>query len=416
MNQDAGNTTRLSLEDALARLRETIDPVQETETVDLADAVDRVLATPVVSPLAMPVADNSAMDGYALRFAELAEDSDSEFGVAGTAFAGRPWTGTAQPGQCVRIMTGAVLPRDLDTVVIQEDVTRIDDREAPRIRVGPGHAAGQNVRRAGEEFAAGETLLDAGRRLAPCDIALVAALGIPEVGVRRRVRVGLFTTGDELVEPGLPLGAGQIYNSNRHLLGAALARTGATVTDYGNLGDDPAALREVLRDAAQSCDLVITSGGVSVGEADFVHQVVGEIGAVEFWKLRMKPGKPLLFGGIGSCRMLGLPGNPVSAAVTFAIVARPLLALLAGEATHAPPYLRACVAEPMRKSRGRRDFQRGILEPGPDGDYRVRPAGPQGSHRLTSLTRANCLVDLAEERGDVAPGESVDCIPLSALF
>lgn len=416
MNTDPGSVARLSLDAALARLRESIRPVADTGQVSLAEARDRVLAVPVVSPLAMPVADNSAMDGYAVRSADLDGDGETLFEVVGTALAGRPWNGTVAAGQCVRIMTGAVLPGDTDTVIIQEDVTRIDDDRSFRVRCGSGHRPGQNVRRAGEEFAAGETLLEAGRRLGPCEIALLAALGMPGVEVRRPVRVGLFATGDELVEPGNPLETGQIYNSNRYLLGAALATTGATVADYGTVDDDPAALRGILEEAAQDCDLVITSGGVSVGEADFVQTVLAEIGAIEFWKLRMKPGKPLLFGRIGDCRILGLPGNPVSAAVTFAVVARPLLAMLAGETASVPTRVRAQAAEAMRKTPGRRDFQRGILSTGTDGEHLARPAGPQGSHRLTSLTRANCLVDLAEERGDVAVGETVDCIPLDELF
>lgn len=379
-----------------------LQPVEGSERLPILHTLDRVLAEDVISPMDVPGHDNSAMDGYALRHADLAASGASTLTVIGTAYAGKPFAGEIGQGQCLRIMTGAPLPVGADCVVMQENVLAQDGRAT----IGPGHRPGQNIRRAGEDLARGGTALAAGRLLRPSDLGLLASLGIGEVAVRRRLRVAILSTGDELVAVGQSLGAGQIHDSNRYALHGLLTRLGCEIIDLGLVRDEPAALETALRRAASEADAVVTSGGVSVGEADFTRQVMARLGTVLFWKIAMKPGRPLAYGEIGGAQFFGLPGNPVSAMVTFYQFVREALLRLQGRTPDPlPSFAVRCVA-PLKKAPGRTEFQRGILHL--DGtDWVVAPTGEQGSGILSSMSRANCFIVLEQDRGRVEAGEMV---------
>ncbi len=389
---------------ALQFITEKIEPVAGFERLFLHQALDRVLDEDVRSPRDVPPFANSAMDGYALRGADLPHAGTAEFTVVGKAFAGHPFTGTVGVGEAVHIMTGAPVPEGADTVIMQE---RVEALPGGRIRIQAGHRAGENVRQAGEDIAAGSVVLARGRRLQPADLGLLASLGIAEVRCRRRPRVAIFSTGDELRPLGAVLGPGEIYDSNRYTLHALLTRLGMEVLDLGAVSDDRAALAEALQSAAGEADALITSGGVSVGEADYVKGLLEELGEVHFWKLAMKPGRPLAFGQLGRCYFFGLPGNPVSVAATFYQFVAPALRRLAGEAPRRPLRLRAVTLEPLKKRPGRVDFQRGILENDETGRLTVRSTGNQGSHVLSSMSRANCFIVLNQDQGDVPAGTEV---------
>ncbi len=391
----------------VAQARELIQaylaPVRGTEILPLKQALGRVLAEDVASPLDVPGYDNSAMDGYGVRFADLAE-APVRLRVVGTARAGRPFAGTAGPGECVRVMTGAVIPAGVDTVIMQEHVSRDGDH----ISVEPGHRRGQNLRRAGEDIPRGSVALARGRLLRPAELGLLASLGTQEIPVRRRPRVAFFSTGDELRPAGTPLGPGQIHDSNRYSLYGMLARLGVEPLDLGLLPDDPHQLRQAFAEAAAMADAVIASGGVSVGEADFVRDILAGLGEVVFWKIAMKPGRPLAYGKLGAAHFFGLPGNPVSAMVTFyQFVRDALLALMGCDPVPALPVLQAVCVEDLRKAPGRTEFQRGILAPDPQGRWVVRPTGAQGSGMLSSMSQANCFIILPQEQGNVAAGAPV---------
>ncbi len=408
---DEYDPNNLPVEEARRRIAQLVRPVAETETVPLREALDRVLAADVASPLDVPPAANSAMDGYALRGADLPAGGEAVLEVVGTVFAGHPFAGEVGPGQAVRIMTGAPLPRGADTVVMQEHARR----EGDRVAIGAGHRPGQNVRHAGEDIARGSTVLAAGRRLVPADLGVLASLGVAEVAVRRRPRVAFFSTGDELCPVGEPLAEGQIYDSNRYTLHGLLARLGVEVQDLGLIPDDRAAIEDAFARAAAGADAVITSGGVSVGEADFVKETLEKLGQVNFWKIAMKPGKPLAVGRLGEALFFGLPGNPVSVMATFYQFAQPALRALAGESRTEPLALRVPAAERLRKRPGRTDFQRGVLERDAAGRLVVRSTGAQGSHVLTSMSRANCFIVLPADWGDVEPGTEVEVQPFFGL-
>ena len=409
----------------IARL---VPRVQAVESLALRSALGRVLARDIVSPMHVPSHDNSAMDGYALRAADLANDGDTLIGVVGTAFAGEQFQGEAGPGEGVRIMTGAVMPEGLDTVVPQEFT-----RPAPdgRICIPAGTvSAGDNRRLAGEDLARGEVALAAGRTITPADLGLLASLGQAEVPVFRRLRVAFFSTGDELRSIGEPLDVGCVYDSNRYTLWGMLQRLGVDLIDMGVVRDDPAALREAFSQAAASADAVITSGGVSVGEADHTKQVMRELGEVLFWKIAMRPGRPMAIGRIGvrpdadgrigashhHAMLFGLPGNPVAVMVTFyAFVRDALLAM--GGATVAPlPLLRAVSTAALRKKPGRTEYQRGIVSQGDDGRWQVQITGAQGSGILRSMSQANGMVVLHHGQANVAAGDLVDVVPFNGLI
>jgi molybdopterin molybdotransferase len=323
--------------------------------------------------------------------------------VVGTAFAGRPFSGLVGAGQAVRIMTGAPIPEGADTIVVQE-VARADGN---RVVIPPGQRRGQNLRRAGEDLVLGGVALPAGKRCGPAELGLIASLGIAEVTVRRPLRVAFFSTGDELASIGKPLAPGEIYDSNRYTLFGALSRLGCDVLDMGVVRDDPAALEAAFRDAAAGADVILTSGGVSVGEADFIRELVNRLGEVAFWKIDIKPGRPMAFGRVGDAWLFGLPGNPVAVLVTFyQFVQDALLALSGVTPLPEPVMFEAACGEAIRKQPGRREFLRGRLATGAGG-LQVQLAGAQGSGVLRSMSEANCFIVLPEARGDVAAGEPV---------
>lgn len=397
----------LRVDKAREAIRACLTPITEAERVALRSALGRVLAEDIVSALDVPAHDNSAMDGYALRFADLKRDAETALDEIGSAFAGRAFTGTLGAGQCVRVMTGAVLPRGADVVVVQE-VTR---REAGKVIVPPGQKAGQNLRYAGEDLKQGSIALRTGGQLGPAELGLAASLGVGEVLVRRKLRVAFFSTGDELTSVGTPLGEGQVYDSNRYTLYGMLARLGVEAIDLGVVRDDPARLEAALREAASRADAIVTSGGVSVGEADFVKQMMAKLGEVFFWKIAMRPGRPMAFGRIEAngrtAALFGLPGNPVAVMVTFYEFVREALLHLAGRTGDCSlPLLKASAAHAMRKVPGRTEYQRGVLHR-EGGEWRVRTTGQQGSGVLRSMAEANCFIVLEHERGKIEAGEPV---------
>jgi molybdopterin molybdotransferase len=382
-----------------------LSPVSTAERVHVRAALGRVLAADVISPLDVPAHDNSAMDGYAVRFADLKADGEVTLKVVGTAFAGVPFSGAIKAGECVRIMTGGVVPAGADTIVMQEHV----QAKGEQVSMGGGHRKGQNLRRAGEDLKAGAVALRRGQVLRPAEIGLIASLGIPEVMVYRRLRVAFFSTGDELVSVGTPPQEGQIYDSNRYTIYGMLERLGCEVIDMGVVRDDPALLEQAFQEAAATADVVITSGGVSVGEADFVKELLNKLGEVVFWKIAMKPGRPLAYGKIGKAHFFGLPGNPVSVMVTFYQFVRDALLKLSGRDPIEPlaTFKVPCTSS-LKKAPGRTEFQRGILSRDAAGNWSVRVTGEQGSGILRSMSEANCFIILPTDQGNVAPGALVD--------
>ncbi|WOX50329.1 molybdopterin molybdotransferase MoeA [Aeromonas sp. XH] len=399
----------LPLDKALQGMLEQLTCCCETERLPLPQALDRILAEEISSPLSVPPFDNAAMDGYAVRLADLA--AGAPLPVAGKAFAGQPYQGEWPAGHCIRIMTGAPVPAGTEAVVMQEETQANDNGITFLTHPLPG----QNIRRRGEDLAQGARVLASGLRLSPRELPLLASLGIASVSVRRPLKVAIFSTGDELKPLGTPLRHGDIYDSNRYGVKAMLSRMGIDCLDLGIIPDDPAALRAAFLQADREADALITTGGVSVGEADFTKQLLEELGEIGFWKLAIKPGKPFAFGRLPHAWFFGLPGNPVSAMVTFDQLVQPALARLAGQQFERPILLKATVTEPLKKSPGRLDFQRGILSAGPDG-LEVRSTGSQDSGVFSSLSRANCYIVLEQERGKVAVGETVTVEPFSGLL
>jgi molybdopterin molybdotransferase len=400
---------------ARALIRDYLAPVTTVEKVHIRQALGRVLAADVVSPIDVPGHDNSAMDGWAVRFGDLSPDAPTALKRIGESFAGRPFDGTIGSGEAVRIFTGGVMPKGADSVVMQE---RAEERDGGVV-VAPGAVgkAGQNRRFAGEDLKAGGVVFRRGQALNPAEIGMLASLGINEVPVYRRLVVAFFSTGDELVSIGTPLATGQVYDSNRYTIGAMLSRIGCDAIDMGVVVDEPQALERAFRDAAATADVVITSGGVSVGEADFVKQLMDRLGEVVFWKIAMKPGRPLAYGRIGDAHFFGLPGNPVSVMVTFYQFVRDALLILQGRSEIEPvPTFKATLAAPIRKAPGRTEFQRGILSRAGDGAWTVRTTGDQGSGILSSMSRANCFIVLGTDTGNVDAGASVDVQPLEGLI
>jgi molybdopterin molybdotransferase len=398
----------LPVETARRVIRSLVTPVTANERVAVRASLGRVLGADVVSTMNVPAHDNSAMDGFAVRGADLKPDGVTVLREIGTAFAGRVFDGPIGAGECVRVMTGAVLPQGADTVVIQEAVRA----EGDRITVPPGQKTGQNRRLAGEDLALGRVAIAAGRPVRPAELGLLASLGLAEVTVRRRLRVAFFSTGDELASVGSALKEGEVYDSNRYTIYGMLARLGVEIIDMGVVRDDPARLERAFLDAAACADAVITSGGVSVGEADFTRDLLGRLGEVLFWKIAMRPGRPMAVGRIGGAHFFGLPGNPVAVMVTFYGFVRDALLALAGRTDdYALPALQVPSATALRKKPGRTEFQRGILARGDDGRWSVRVTGQQGSGVLRSMSEANCFIVLEHERGDVKQGDLV-CVQL----
>ncbi|WP_198673646.1 molybdopterin molybdotransferase MoeA [Algibacillus agarilyticus] len=397
--------------DAMAQMLNTISSVTTTECVELSGALNRVLAQSVISPMAVPHFDNSAMDGYAFSSERL--DEFTHLTLVGKVFAGDYFSDELKPGECVRIMTGAPLPQGADTVQMQENVMV----EPAGIKLLAVPNKGANVRYAGEDIAISQVVLSAGTRIQPGHLGLLASLGIAKLQVKRNITVGIFSTGDELIALGQPLKAGQIYDSNRYFLVALMQRLDVKIIDFGCLADDIDLLRTTLTNAAEKVDVLITSGGVSVGEADFTKTVLDEIGQVNFWKLAIKPGKPFAFGQIQSATrteptlFFGLPGNPVSSFVTCHQLVFPALLTLMGEKKSAQITLAAKTQTKLKKRPGRMDYQRGNYTVNAQGEIEVTSTGAQGSGMLTSICQANCYILLAQDQGHVEAGAVVDILP-----
>lgn len=397
---------RVSLADARARILASVRPVADGERVALRAALGRVLAEEIVSPINVPAHTNAAVDGYAIAIADLARHTT--FRVVGTAWAGRPRTGRVGSGECVQVMTGAPLPPETDTVIAQE----LTQRRGEQVHVDSTPERGQNVRAAGEDLAQGQVALQRGKRLLPAELGLLASLGFADVRVYRRPRVAYFCTGDELRSAGESVGEGQIYDSNRYTLYGMLARLGVEMIDRGVVRDEPDAVRREIA-AAANADAVITTGGVSVGEADHVKAAVGALGAIDFSQVAMRPGRPFTFGRVGDVPFFGLPGNPVAVMVTFYQLVQPGLQYLMGEHAPAPPLtFRARCASRLKTRLGRTEIIRGVLDRDDNGELIVRSTGGQGSGILRSMSVANCFIILPPERGDAGPGDVVDVQPL----
>lgn len=409
--QDDFDRQALSCEEALKRILNDVAPVDGLERLHIKAALGRIMGEDVQARINVPPHTNSAMDGYALRSQDLPAEGETRLGVAGTAWAGHPFCGNLNPGECVRIFTGAPMPKGTDTVIIQEQVQRDGDT----IRLAGSFSAGQNVRAAGEDIVLGQTVLSTGRRLTPADLGLLASVGVGEVSVRRRPRVAYFSTGDELRSVGETLNEGAIYDSNRYSLHGVLSRLGVEILDLGVVRDTPEAIHAAMGQAARIADAVISSGGVSVGEADHVTDALCALGRVAFWKVAMKPGRPLAFGRVGGAVFFGLPGNPVSVMVTFYQFVQPALRRMMGESDFSPLTIKVRCASKLKKRPGRVEFQRGRLVRDEQGDLQVYSTGSQGSAILSSMSQANCFIVLALESGQVAPGAMVDVQPFSEV-
>ncbi len=402
----------LRLDEARERIIANIVPVTEREVVGLRDALGRVLASTVHSSVDVPAHRSSAMDGYALAGRDLPSSGAATFELVGTSLAGRPYAGEVGRGQCVRIMTGATVPEATDTVVMQEQARA----DGGRVVIDAGHRAGQHVRPIGEDIRRGAVALGAGTLLRPAQLGLLAAVGVGQVPVLRRIRVATFSTGDELRPVGEPLAFGQIYDSNRHSLYGMLARLGLEVIDLGVVPDTREDTIRAFESAATRADAIVSSGGVSVGEADYVTETLERHGRIGFWKVAIKPGKPIAFGRYGPAYFFGLPGNPVAVMVTFYQLVQPALLALMGAVNPDPPILvRATCETRLRKAPGRMEFQRGVLERQPSGTYTVRSSGHQGSGVLHSMSEANCFIVLPLEAGHVEPGTQVEVQPFAGL-
>jgi molybdopterin molybdotransferase len=406
-----GDPDLLPAEEATRRIRAHVPVIEDAQEVPLGDALARVLAVDVVSPLDVPGHTNSAVDGYALDGADLPAAGERVLDVVGRAFAGAPFTDPVGPGECVRIMTGAVMPAGTDTVIMQEHV-RV---EAGRVVLGAGHRAGQNVREAGEDLRAGQVMLIRGTRLMPAALGMLASVGIPSVSVIRPLRVGFFSTGDELRSLGEALQPGQVYDSNRYTLHGMLARLGVQVRDLGVVRDDPDRLRAALDDACSDCDVVISSGGVSTGDADHVQPILAERGQVGFWRIAVRPGRPLAFGRLGERVFFGLPGNPVAVMITFYQFVQPALLAMMGVAAVAPPLVEAECPHPLRKKPGRVEYFRAVLARDDDGVLRVRATGKTGSGLLHTMNDANCLIVLPADSDSLDAGCTVPVQPFFGL-
>ncbi|MDG4575006.1 MAG: molybdopterin molybdotransferase MoeA [Defluviicoccus sp.] len=410
-NRSPADAPVMTLAEALAALAGSVRPIADHEPVPLAHALDRILAEEVRAGHAVPPHDNAAVDGYAFAAADLAQQTDRRLRVVDRAAAGHPITAPPPPGTAVRIFTGAPMPPALDTVAMQEDCRL----EEGHVLLPAGLKAGANRRRAGEDVREGAVVLKPGRRLRAQDIGLAAAVGVGSVRVYRRLRAAVFSTGDELKEPGTPLEAGEIHDANRYALMALLSGLGCTVADLGIIADRERAIRAALAQAAGGHDLIVTSGGMSVGEEDHVKAAVRELGSLAFWRLAIKPGRPIGIGAVSGVPFIGLPGNPVAMIVTFLRIARPLVLGLAGATETAPTAWRVRAGFAARKKTGRREWVRARLVAGAGGEPVAQQFPQQGSGILSSLVEADGLIELPEDLEQVSEGDRVDFYPFSAF-
>ncbi|PKL45492.1 MAG: molybdopterin molybdenumtransferase MoeA [Candidatus Riflebacteria bacterium HGW-Riflebacteria-1] len=400
-------------DEALSRVLSGLPGVDGCERLLIEKARGRTLHKSVTSTLNVPSFTNSAVDGYALHSRDIPEQGFKKLAVKNVAFAGQPFDGVVEAGECLRIMTGAPIPEQLDTVIMQEHV----EPENGYINIDNRCRAGKNVRKAGEDIRIGDTVLAAGRLLVPPDIGLLAALGISEVEVNRKLTIAVASTGNEVYVPGQSLGAGGLYDSNRYSLMAALARPDVEVVDLGILPDDVDVLLKSFNDAGCHADVIISSGGVSVGEADYTKMALQNSGKVDFWRVAIKPGRPFAFGRIGNAAFFGLPGNPVAVLVTFYFFVLPALEKML-QVTDKPimPTFKACATEDLRKLPGRTEVQRAIISRNEKGEWQVKTTGKQGSGILSSMSRANAFIILDHDSGSVSTGEQVTVMPFSAIF
>lgn len=402
----------LSVDQAREQIFSLLPVIQGDESVAIRSALDRYLARPIVSAVDVPSHTNSAMDGYAIRGADIPADGQTELHLIGSALAGHAYPGTVQAGECVRITTGAMVPEGCDSVVPQEDV----EARGERILISSHARPGAHVRQAGEDIRRGSDVFTPGHKLRPADIGLLASLGISEVKVKRPIRVAFFSTGDELRSIGEPLKEGEVYDSNRYTLYSMLTKMGCQVIDMGVVADSPDAIRTAFREASEIADVILTSGGVSVGDADYVKMVLNELGKIRFWKIKMKPGRPLAFGQLGKAVFFGLPGNPVAVMVTFYQFVRPALRKMQGEQDITDLKFNAITATALKKTEGRTEFLRGSLTLDPQGRLVVHSTGPQGSGILSSMARANCFIVMSEQQASIEAGESVEVQPFDNLY
>lgn len=408
----------MPISDALRAMLEAISPIDGSSLCGLVEAHGGILAEDVMSAINVPPQDNSAMDGYALCVADLV--SGHALTLIGTSLAGKPYQGVLRQGQCVRIMTGALIPQGADAVVMQENCQVLTDsalssESMVNIALSERPTPGNNIRQAGEDITQGEVILTKGTRLQPAHLALLASVGLKQVKQVRRIKVGIIATGDELTPPGKPLAPGAIYESNGYALHAMLEQFGAQVVNFGIVPDDKILLRQVFAQADQACDLVISCGGVSVGDADYVKGILAELGQVNFWKVAIKPGKPFAFGKLAHSWFCGLPGNPVSSYVTFEQLVKPVLEKLAGQTPRNVEYFSATAACTIYKRPGRTDYQRGIYYRDQAGKLWVKPTPKQGSGIMSSITRANCYLVLGQDTNDVIQGQPVTFQPFNTL-
>ena len=407
---DATDPDSISVAYALSQIEANIKPLHQSELLPIRDCLNRICSEAIHSTINVPGHANSAMDGYAVAFADLLNGDGQEghistFEEIGCAYAGRSLDVICKSGQCIRIMTGAVMPEGCDTIIMQEQAEVRDDG---LIAVDSHHRLGENVRYAGEDIKQGDVILNQGDKIGAADLGVLASLGIAELHVFRKPVIAFMSTGDELVSIDRPLQKGQIYDSNRYTLFGMLSQLEVDMIDLGVIQDDFDSIRAALLDAAQKADLIITTGGVSVGQADFIKTALQDIGQPEFWKIAIKPGRPLTFGKINNSLFLGLPGNPVAVMVTFNHFAIPAIRKLSGAPSTQAPVVKAASTEKMRKRAGRLEIQRGIASLGNDGEWQVCKTGKQGSGILTSMTRGNCFILLREENSGVEVGDLVE--------
>jgi molybdopterin molybdotransferase len=402
---DALDPSSISLAEALAKIQERVRPVHACERLPIRDCLGRVNNEAVKAPHNVPPLPNSAMDGYAIVIANLKQGAITELEDIGTAYAGTPFDGSCGPGQCIRIMTGALIPDGSNAVIMQEQ-TEIN--AAGKVCIDSDHRVGENIRQAGEDIKQGEIVIEAGARLSPADLGVLASLGLGQLQVKRKPVVAFFSTGDELVPVGTPLEPGKIYDSNRYSLHGMLSGMAVDTIDLGVVRDDLDSMREVLIKASTQADLIISTGGVSVGEADFIKPALADLGTTEFWKIAIKPGRPLTFGQIDASIFMGLPGNPVAVMVTFSQFVVPAIQALAGTNPKRPALFHARALDQMRKKPGRCEFQRGIATLDDNNEWQVAKTGQQGSGILTSMSRANCFIVLADDNAGVEPGDEVN--------
>jgi molybdopterin molybdotransferase len=398
-------------DEAIERITGGLAPAVETERVALTQALGRILAEDTTSPMDVPPHNNSAVDGYGVFFDDLHADKPTRLPISGRAAAGHPLEGTAHPGAAIRIFTGAPMPEGPDTVLMQEHC----ETEGEILIVPPGIRRGANYRRAGEDVAAGEVVMRQGRRLRPQEVGLIASLGHTDVAVYQPLKVALFSTGDEVVEPGRELPPGSIYDANRYIIASLLRDLGCEVTDLGILPDCARTITDSLAGAAKAHDLIFTSGGVSVGEEDYVKQAVNELGQLHLWRIAIKPGRPIAFGQVAGVPFIGLPGNPVAAMVTFLRIARPVVLRLSGCADIAPVLFQVTCGFSMTKKAARREWVRARLERDPNGALIATRFPRQGSGILLSMVEADGLIELSEEQTEIAKGALVDFLPFNEV-